>query len=79
MWLWDCKPPSFSPQRQKEPLVLFILLDHLGQIVSDLHVTSPVDYPLTVQVLESTANLSSVEDGPLLVEARIAHVVDVEL
>lgn len=40
---------------------------------------SPVDYPLTVQVFKATAYLSSVEDGPLLVEARVAHVVDVKL
>lgn len=39
----------------------------------------PVDYPLTVQVLEATADLGGVEDGPLLVEARVAHVVDVKL
>lgn len=42
-------------------------------------VVSPVDYPLTVQVLKATADLSSVEDGPLLVEARVAHVVDMKL
>lgn len=39
----------------------------------------PVDYPLAVQVLEATADLSSIENGPLLVEARVAHVVDVKL
>lgn len=39
----------------------------------------PVDYPLTVQVLKATADLGGVEDGPLLVEARVAHVVDVKL
>lgn len=32
-----------------------------------------------MQVFKATADLSSVEDGPLLVEARVAHVVDVEL
>lgn len=41
--------------------------------------TPPVDYPLTVQVLQATADLGSIENGPLLVEARVAHVVDVEL
>lgn len=40
---------------------------------------SPVDYPLTVQVLKATADLSSVEDGPLLIKARVAHVVDMKL
>lgn len=47
--------------------------------VSDCHVSEPVDYPLTVQVLKATADLSGVEDGPLLFEARVAHVVDVKL
>lgn len=42
-------------------------------------VVEPVDYPLTVQVLKATADLGGVEDGPLLVEARVAHVVDVKL
>lgn len=41
--------------------------------------TEPVDYPFTVQVLKATADLSGVEDGPLLVKARVAHVVDVKL
>lgn len=40
---------------------------------------SPVDYPLAVQILKATADLSSVEKGPLLVKARVSHVVDVEL
>lgn len=39
----------------------------------------PVDYPLTVQILQATTDLGGIEDGPLLVEARVAHVVDVEL
>lgn len=49
------------------------------ETVSDPRVTEPVDYPLTVQVLKATADLSGVEDGPLLVKARVAHVVDVKL
>lgn len=32
-----------------------------------------------MQVFKATAYLGSVEDGPLLVKARVAHVVDVKL
>lgn len=42
-------------------------------------VSLPVNYPLTVQVLKATANLSSVEDGPLLIKAWVPHVVNVKL
>lgn len=49
------------------------------QTMSDCHVSEPVDYPLTVQVLKATADLGGVEDGPLLFKARVAHVVDVKL
>ena len=45
-------------------------------IVSD---PSPVDDVLRVQVRESGRDLGRVEDGAHLVEAGLAHVVDVEL
>lgn len=32
-----------------------------------------------MQVLQAAADLRGVEHGPLLLEARLAHVVDVEL
>lgn len=39
----------------------------------------PVDDGFSVQMLESTADLSSVKLDPVLLEARRAHVVDVKL
>lgn len=39
----------------------------------------PVDDALPVQVLQPAGDLGGVEDGPLLVETRLAHVIDVEL
>lgn len=39
----------------------------------------PVDDALPVQVLQPAADLRRVEDGSLLVETRLAHVVDVKL
>lgn len=39
----------------------------------------PVDDGFSVQMLESTADLSSVKLDPVLLEARCAHVVDVKL
>lgn len=42
-------------------------------------VSQPVDNPLSVQILEATADFSSVEDGPLLVKTGVAHVIDVKL
>lgn len=39
----------------------------------------PVHRVLVVQVLQSTQNLGRIEKGTLLLEARGAHVVDVEL
>lgn len=39
----------------------------------------PVDDGFPVQMLESTADLSSVKLDPVLLEARRAHVVDVKL
>lgn len=41
--------------------------------------SAPVHNALLMQVLQSTADLGSVEDGPCLWEASLAHVVDVEL
>ena len=43
------------------------------------HTHTPVDDPLAVQILEPTAQLGGVEDGAVLREAGLAHVVDVEL
>lgn len=39
----------------------------------------PVDDAFAVQVLQAAADLGRVEDGSGLVEACVAHVVDVEL
>lgn len=39
----------------------------------------PVDDAFPVQVLQAAADLGRVEDGPPLVEAGLAHVVDVKL
>lgn len=39
----------------------------------------PVDDAFLVQVLQAAADLRRVEDGPRLVESRLAHVVDVKL
>lgn len=39
----------------------------------------PVDYPLSVQVLQAATDLSSVEHGSLLIKASFPHVVDVKL
>ena len=39
----------------------------------------PVDDAFSVQVLQPAADLRRVEDGSRLVEARLAHVIDVEL
>lgn len=41
--------------------------------------SAPVHNALPMQVLQATADLRSVEDGPCLWEASLAHVVDVEL
>ena len=39
----------------------------------------PVDDVLSMEVFQPTGNFSCVEDGPLLLEAGIAHVVNVKL
>lgn len=39
----------------------------------------PVDDAFPVQLLQAAADLCRVEHGSLLVETRVAHVVDVKL
>ena len=39
---------------------------------------SPICYPVIVEVRESTRHLSSIEDHPLLLQARVTNIVDVE-
>lgn len=40
---------------------------------------APVDDPFPMQVLQAAADLRSVEDGSLFIEARVSHVIDMKL
>lgn len=61
--------------------IYFIPLDDFTPV--DDFVTAygfiPVDDVFLVQVSQAASDLRCIEDGPLLREARVAHVVDVEL
>lgn len=56
-----------------------LLLQALQALPAGTRQHTPVHYPLLVQVLEATADLSSIESCPGLLEASLSHVVDMEL
>lgn len=56
-----------------------MMLQALQALPAGTRQHAPVHYPLLVQVLEATADLSSIESCPGLLKTSLSHVVDMEL
>lgn len=56
-----------------------LLLQALQALPAGPRQHAPVHNPLLVQVLQATADLSSIESCPGLLKTSLSHVVDMEL
>lgn len=44
-----------------------------------LKLNTPVDDPLSMQVLQTTADLCCIKDGTLFIKTWVSHVIDMKL